>query len=232
MRGSDSDTKAPDGFRARIIRIARGRLGTANRTEYAADALGMTEAQARAGGTDQLSWCGLFVTWVYQQAGASINWVLGKGIAFQLKRTSNPQPGDLAYIDQPYQHHAIVEANNGDTIVTLDGNSHGRLVARNTRPRSAFTAFYSVEGINPDENRDLLAGMLDGDEPPTLSLGSRGKHVELWQRLLGNVKIDGIFGHKTERATRRWQRAKETPTLVVDGIVGPKTWDASRDLWA
>ena len=40
--------------------------------------------------------------------------------------------------------------------------------------------------------------------------------------------MDGIFGPVTERAVRAFQtgvRADE-PTMAVDGIVGPMTWQA------
>ena len=144
----EADT-VPDSFRARVISAASSQVGSGNEPRYAADALGLTEAQAVAQGTGKLSWCGLFATWAYRQAGATLRWVIGPpyGIAWAMTRTSDPQPGDLAYIDQPYQHHAIVESIDGDTINTIDGNSTGGLVARNSRPRNAFTAFYSVQGL-------------------------------------------------------------------------------------
>jgi hypothetical protein len=143
------ETPQDSGFRAKVVRAAESQLGYPNQTKYAAAALGLTEAQAVAQGTSRLSWCGLFATWAYQQAGAAINWVLGKGIAYQLPRTSDPKPGDLAYIDQPFQHHAIVESVDGNEVTTIDGNSTGGLVVRNTRPRSAFTAFYNIDSIAP-----------------------------------------------------------------------------------
>lgn len=58
----------------------------------------------------------------------------------------------------------------------------------------------------------------------SMRAGSRGPDVVEWQRLIG-VKQDGIFGPITDSATRAWQKAH--PPLVVDGIVGPKTWAAA-----
>ncbi|SDY13063.1 peptidoglycan-binding protein [Thermoactinomyces sp. DSM 45892] len=43
------------------------------------------------------------------------------------------------------------------------------------------------------------------------------------QRKLGGLAVDGIFGPKTPRAVKSFQRKKG---LVTDGIVGPKTWKA------
>jgi peptidoglycan hydrolase-like protein with peptidoglycan-binding domain len=61
---------------------------------------------------------------------------------------------------------------------------------------------------------------------PTLRKGQKGMHVSSLQALL-NVKaeagldVDGIFGPKTEEATRKWQTDHG---LDVDGIAGPDTW--------
>jgi peptidoglycan hydrolase-like protein with peptidoglycan-binding domain len=42
------------------------------------------------------------------------------------------------------------------------------------------------------------------------------------------LQIDGIFGPKTEAAVRGFQQALATdiPSVAVDGIVGPVTWQA------
>ena len=70
--------------------------------------------------------------------------------------------------------------------------------------------------------------------------GSRGADVKLLQGQL-NQKVpqmklplgrklveDGIFGSKTDTATRTFQQMSR---LVVDGIVGPKTWTALGVTW-
>jgi len=54
-----------------------------------------------------------------------------------------------------------------------------------------------------------------------LKIGSKGKDVERIQRAL-KVKVDGVFGKQTEAAVKAYQKRKG---LVVDGIVGPKTWN-------
>lgn len=67
---------------------------------------------------------------------------------------------------------------------------------------------------------------------PYLRTGSRGEAVTAWQRALngwlraeGRARLaeDGIFGPKTDAATRAFQRASR---IAVDGIVGPRTRDA------
>ena len=62
---------------------------------------------------------------------------------------------------------------------------------------------------------------------PTIKKGAKGEFVELLQELLivkGYIlKIDGDFGPKTEAAVKDFQNKQH---LTVDGIVGPKTWEA------
>ena len=42
------------------------------------------------------------------------------------------------------------------------------------------------------------------------------------------LQVDGIFGPKTEAAVRGFQQAiaQDVPSMAVDGIVGPMTWQA------
>jgi hypothetical protein len=63
---------------------------------------------------------------------------------------------------------------------------------------------------------------------PTIKKGSTGSAVKLLQSNLNAAgfncgAVDGIFGSKTDKAVRNYQKACE---LVVDGIAGPKTWAA------
>lgn len=65
-------------------------------------------------------------------------------------------------------------------------------------------------------------------QEPTLTQGASGEPVKELQRLLDRLRYapgnaDGIFGSQTTEAVKRFQRAT---SLTVDGIVGPKTWEA------
>lgn len=61
---------------------------------------------------------------------------------------------------------------------------------------------------------------------PTIRRGSRGPSVQSWQITLNKIAgqglaTDGVFGPRTEEATKNFQRFFN---LTVDGIVGPQTW--------
>jgi peptidoglycan hydrolase-like protein with peptidoglycan-binding domain len=71
--------------------------------------------------------------------------------------------------------------------------------------------------------RALYSGDLN---MPALKRGDRGQAVTTLQQVLRETgdylgEIDGIFGVQTEAAVRAFQKATN---LVVDGIVGSKTW--------
>jgi lysozyme len=53
----------------------------------------------------------------------------------------------LGYIDQPYQHGAVVTGVDGNVVSTVDGNSAGSIVRYNTRNINDFTCFYSIQKL-------------------------------------------------------------------------------------
>ena len=55
-----------------------------------------------------------------------------------------------------------------------------------------------------------------------LKLNSKGEEVKKLQEKLG-LKADGVFGLKTEKAVKDWQRDHG---LIPDGIVGTATWNS------
>jgi hypothetical protein len=58
-----------------------------------------------------------------------------------------------------------------------------------------------------------------------LKYKSHGTRVKVLQRDLGIAPADGIFGHGTSRAVKRFQRRHH---LTADGIVGAATWSMVR----
>jgi len=71
----------------------------------------------------------------------------------------------------------------------------------------------------------LLAAPAASAHAPLLRQGDRGQAVSAWQSDLNRVaaaglRVDGVFGPLTDRATRRFQAGAG---LVADGVVGPST---------
>jgi hypothetical protein len=131
--------------RARVVAIAQNELGAQNPVKYWEEVL-PPEKQGRGFSG---AWCGGFALWCLRQAGIAqqTDWQIGKGFCFNLPRTASPLPGDIAYIDQPFQHHAIVVSANGDSIRTIDGNQAGSTVQERTRKRGQITAFFSIDPL-------------------------------------------------------------------------------------
>ena len=84
--------------------------------------------------------------------------------------------------------------------------------AGNYQEEEGTTAASASKEVVPDTAR------------PVIKRGSVGKAVKTWQKILGNVVVDGKFGKITQAATKAWQTANN---LVPDGIVGTATWGAA-----
>ena len=107
-------------------------------------------------GFDGVAWCGMFVSWCYDQAGQRLpNIGFSKGFAGcqtavawakkNKKIVTDPQPGDIVFFDWNgdgrYDHTGIFEMANpdGKTFRTIEGNtsyenqSNGGSVMNRTR---------------------------------------------------------------------------------------------------
>jgi peptidoglycan hydrolase-like protein with peptidoglycan-binding domain len=88
----------------------------------------------------------------------------------------------------------------------------------------------AVDGIvGPASWRALIMTVRRGGQGDAV----RGAQEEFQFRNLSGVpgkgpQIDGIFGPQTEAAVRAFQQAlhEDIPSVAVDGIVGPVTWQA------
>lgn len=124
----------PDKIRLEIIRIARGEVGyseqppNSNKTKY-----------GKWFGLDGVSWCGIFVSWVYAQAGAQlprIDYLKGfagcqTAVAYFKKNqkiTDKPKSGDIVFFDWKgdgrHDHTGIYVRHISPTIIeTIEGNT-------------------------------------------------------------------------------------------------------------
>lgn len=98
-----------------------------------------------------LDWCGGFYLWALKVAGLApptLFWKFdGTGIgSAKLMPTNNPKPADLAYFKKN-QHHALIEAVDGDTIHLINGNGGGKGITRSSVSRKQVAGFFSVEPL-------------------------------------------------------------------------------------
>lgn len=125
--------------RARVVEIARSQICVPNARNF-------WEVCGKEPYSAHHSWCGIFALWCLRQAGiADFDWEFGKGFLYRLPRTLDPQPGDIGYIDQPYQHHLVMESVSPVQVRSIDGNTP--TVSTRARRPAAITQFYSIEPL-------------------------------------------------------------------------------------
>jgi peptidoglycan hydrolase-like protein with peptidoglycan-binding domain len=98
--------------------------------------------------------------------------------------------------------------------------SLGALAALTVGPTASLASGQSASGpvANPEPATTT-------EHVIVLSSGSEGRQVQLLQKALGGVKVDGVFGPETEAAVRSFQASRG---LSVDGVVGAQTSAALR----
>lgn len=132
----------PSGDRDRVLWFAETQLGVTDPTSFWLDAYGaLPDKMSRA-------WCGVFYLWCLRQAGL-VTWHWPVLFSQKLHVVSEPSPGDLAYFDQPYQHHAAVMRSEGDTLWLIQGNygSPGRVAQSMVSHRQKRPIYYSIEKL-------------------------------------------------------------------------------------
>lgn len=138
--------------RARLLEIAHVELNNANPREYWQDTLGTWAADHSKG----YHWCGVFCLWCLRRVElCDWTWSIAKdkpGFLFRLPRTTTPEPGDIAYFDAPYQHHALVQRVEGDRLYVIQGNygTPGHVAESDHSIRDRRPAFYSIERLVAD----------------------------------------------------------------------------------
>jgi len=98
--------------------------------------------------------------------------------------------------------------------------SLGALAALTVGPTASIASGQSAVGpiANPEP-------VTTTEHVIVLTSGAEGRQVQLLQKTLAGVKVDGVFGPETEAAVRAFQASRG---LAVDGIVGPQTSSALR----
>lgn len=109
-------------------------------------------------------WCGAFALWSLRRVlGCVLTWEIATATKREsgflhhlpiLGRGIEPDLGDIAYLDAPFQHHAVVTAAGLNAagsafVITQDGNSGDPPgeVAEHWNLRAHWTCFYSIQGL-------------------------------------------------------------------------------------
>lgn len=101
----------------------------------------------------------------------------------------------------------------------------GRVDMNKVINKAAFVAEKPKADSAKKKSNRVVVDLLGGVSMPKLKEGSKGKAVRIWQEILG-VDVDGIFGPKTEAATKKLQKKHG---INDTGIVGEKTWKAGLE---
>ena len=134
----------------KVLEVARKELGYSRWTDPQA---GTKYGRWYAGivgdksfGVSGVPYCGMFVSWVFDQAGAKCSGVPGAYTPTMLSiaktagrvrpNKKDAQPGDVLYFNWDggvVDHVGIVEKNFGSYVQTIEGNTSNGQVARRTR---------------------------------------------------------------------------------------------------
>lgn len=108
--------------------------------------------------------------------------------------------------------------------MTLYVNANGKelpgLVKRRFEEKKMFD--FGTRNGNEKTAKDYFG---ENYNMKTIKNGSIGKSVKVWQIIL-DMEPDGIFGPKTLKATKNFQKKND---LDPDGVVGKNTWKAALE---
>lgn len=138
--------------RREVVRIACTQLGVRDPKPYWADVLGPGWR-----GPYPRHWCGAFALWCLRQAGLTDwRWTVGKGFLgdergrWRLATTKRPEPGDIGYIDKPFQHYFIVAEADAKEAASIDGNQGAAPgVVQERRRKLAAATYFSIAKLLP-----------------------------------------------------------------------------------
>jgi len=189
------------------------------------------------GGQTRANDCRGFTYWILLQifgwklmgAGATSQWNTADN--WKAKGTIDAMPADTLcclFVQKGKTMEHTGFGLNNETIECSNGVQHfTQRKAKWTHWAVPICIDETVPTPAPDPDDGFPA---DTGWRPTIRRGNRGSDVIECQTMLtrlgydiGSYGIDGDFGRATEMAVKSFQKDHN---LVVDGIVGPMTWDA------
>jgi hypothetical protein len=188
---------------------------------------------------------GLF-SWAFSALGGKMyhgsntmwnSWCTAKGKLSGGKRSDGKplKPGTAVFVVNSEGRRSHVGLFIGDGwVIEAQGAKTG--VIKSKVNLKKWVEWGELKGVDYSaENGEIPASSGEGDIPsgsalPTLKRGSKGEYVTLLQTMLANqgydlgkCGVDGDFGSATEKAVKTFQKEH---ALLIDGIVGKKTWAA------
>lgn len=163
----------------------------------------------------KLAWCGGFALYCLHAAGLAldVHWRIGAGFLLQkphpLPRIAVPLPGDIGYLDKPFQHHFVVESvDEAGTVHSIDGNQPDvrRKVRQIHTPTLTFFSIAPFLGAEPSSP----------SQPPPATPRRWATPAEVQ--------------HATNTLIMKHPSDSPPALLLVDGIIGPKSVAALQ--WA
>lgn len=194
-----------DSRREAIVTAAASQIGPGNIPAYWASCRvsPAPDPHSKSG-----AWCGAFALWALHQAdvATSIPWVVGLGFCAipgrALSITKSPQPGDILYQDQPFQHHGVVESFVDGVLTSIEGNTP--TVQRRVRPLPKGMVFYSID-------RFLNAPAAPAPKPPAPTPTPKPAALGPDPSLLRGVDVSS---HQSPDAIV-WAKLAETHRFVI-----------------
>lgn len=213
------------------LKIAFGELGQKEiktKNEHNPRILEYQEMTGLNFGDDETPWCSIFVNWVALQANLPRSKsAMARSWLKVGKKADWPQPGDIVVFwrterNGPNGHVGLFlgYTNSGKSIYCLGGNQDDEVNIR-TYPLDRILEFRSLTE-DVEENAILPTGYL--------RQGDSNENVKLLQKLLIkldylNGSADGVFGLKTEKALKSFQKEN---AIDVDGIYGSQSREALK----
>jgi hypothetical protein len=158
---------------------------------------------------------GMFVKHLTEDAHTNLRYVIFNRKIYQRKNGFAAQDYNGSNAHKDHVHVSVGNGPDGRSTSGYDSSAPWRIadLGKPSQP---------VKPSKPITEKNRL-----GDKMPTLKRGSKGTDVRRLQGLLTangyRTTIDGIFGEQTEKKAKAFQSKHAKP---VDGIAGPKTWNA------
>lgn len=151
-------------------------------------------------------------------------WLALAGVGVLLVAVTQIQMSSAAYVKTngsclrirtgPSTSYSYIDCvPNGATLPAIERYENG--FARLSTGRYIFARWIGDRPNNPPVTRP---GGVGGSV--ILNPGSRGQLVRDVQTVLGNLRVDGVYGQETVSRVRSFQASRG---LLVDGVVGPQT---------